>query len=124
MIALAGGEARPDAAGHSAAWEGWQAGLAAQRELEALPVYMAGRVPAGLATRRQLRADGLSAAGLKPAARLHYCAYHYLCPLYERSAARPVHPVQEVRPGPDGAVVRGPLVRLVLGERPAGPLGR
>lgn len=65
----------------------WLADLAA---IGALPVYMAGRVPEGLATRRQLRADGLSAAGLKPAARLHYCAYHYLCPLYERSAARPV----------------------------------
>jgi hypothetical protein len=45
-----------DTDGHSAAWEEWQAGLAAQRELEALPAYMAGRVPDGLATRRQLRA--------------------------------------------------------------------
>lgn len=80
----------PDADGARAAHEKWLAGLAAQEALQALPVYMAGRVPAGLATRRQLRADGLSAAGLKPAARLHYCAYHYLCPLYERSAARPV----------------------------------
>lgn len=83
----------PDTDNARSARDKWLADLAAQAELDALPVYMPGGVPEGLATRRQLRADGLSAAGLKPSARLHYCAYHYLCPLYERSAARPVRPL-------------------------------
>ena len=57
------------------------------------PVYRAGRVPGSLATARQLRTLGLSRAGLKPAGWLHYCAYHYLGPLYETAAARPVRPL-------------------------------
>ncbi|MEU9837326.1 3'-5' exonuclease [Streptosporangium sp. NPDC048047] len=58
-----------------------------------LPVYRAGMAPPQLATRRQLRADGLSTAGLAPAAWLHYSAHHGICPLYERAAARPVRPL-------------------------------
>jgi Exonuclease len=62
---------------------------------DGLPVYRAGRVPTGLVTARQLRALGLSRAGLKPAGWLHYCAYHYLCPLYEAAVARPVRSLTE-----------------------------
>jgi hypothetical protein len=63
--------------------------------LRSLPEYMSGRVPEDLATRRQLRALGLSAAGLRPAARLHYCAYHYYCYLYRVADARPVRSLTE-----------------------------
>lgn len=57
-----------------------------------LPLYRAGMVPAqlGLGTRRQLHAEGLSVAGLRPAAWLHYSALHGICPLYQRAAARPL----------------------------------
>ena len=63
--------------------------------LRSLPEYMSGGAPNGLATRRQLRALGLSAAGLRPAARLHYCVYHYYCYLYRVADARPVRPLTE-----------------------------
>jgi hypothetical protein len=55
-------------------------------------VYRSGMVPAelGLGTRRQLHDAGLSAAGLKPAAWLHYSALHGVCPLYLRAEARPL----------------------------------
>ena len=59
------------------------------------PVYRSGCAPAYLGTRRQLRAEGLSVAGLEPAAWLRYCAYHYECPLYDRRRARPVRPLTE-----------------------------
>src|SRR5579862_3701990 len=63
--------------------------------LRSLPEYMSGEAPGGLATRRQLRALGLSAAGLRPAAQLHYCVYHYYCYLYRVADARPVRPLTE-----------------------------
>jgi hypothetical protein len=62
---------------------------------DGLEIYRAGRVSDGLVTARQLRALGLSRAGLSPAGWLHYCAYHYLCPLYDAAAARFVWPLTE-----------------------------
>ncbi|MBB4920961.1 3'-5' exonuclease [Streptosporangium saharense] len=60
---------------------------------DGLPVYRAGAAPVELATRRQLREEGLSAAGLAPAAWLHYSVMHGICALYQRAAARPVRPL-------------------------------
>jgi hypothetical protein len=79
------------AASAAAARKAWLASL----RYWSSPQYMPGQVPEGLATRRQLRAAGLSAAGLEPAARLHYCVYHYYCPLYRIADARPVRPVTD-----------------------------
>lgn len=55
-------------------------------------VYRSGMVPPelGLGTRRQLHEAGLSVAGLRPAAFLHYSALHGVCPLYLRADARPL----------------------------------
>ncbi|MFE1270555.1 exonuclease domain-containing protein [Streptomyces sp. NPDC058758] len=61
----------------------------------AVPVYRSDRAPEGLLTRRQLRAAGLSAAGLRPAAYLHYSPHHGVCELFDREAARPVRPLTE-----------------------------
>ncbi|AWI32733.1 hypothetical protein DDW44_30945 [Streptomyces tirandamycinicus] len=58
-------------------------------------VYRAGRAPERLVTRNQLRAAGLSEAGLKPAAWLHYSPLHGMCPLYERAQARPIRPLTD-----------------------------
>lgn len=62
-----------------------------------LPTYPRRGAPGYLATRKQLRAEGLSVAGLRPAAWLEYCGWHYTCPLYRRDEARPVRPVTEAQ---------------------------
>lgn len=60
-----------------------------------LPIYRAGMVPAELGTRRQLRGEGLSVAGLRTAAWLHYSPLHGICRLYLREQARPVRKLTE-----------------------------
>ncbi|MEU7095905.1 3'-5' exonuclease [Kitasatospora aureofaciens] len=57
--------------------------------------YRSNRAPEHLLTRPQLRALGLSAAGLRPAAWLHYNPFHATCPLFDRSEAKPVRKLTE-----------------------------
>jgi DNA polymerase III epsilon subunit-like protein len=59
------------------------------------PTFLGGRAPEYLRTRRQLRAEGLSAAGLRPAGWLQYNPHHAVCALYDRAKARPVRPLTD-----------------------------